>query len=287
MRIHLSLILLISFLFTQAQKKEGGNLAKSKAIKAFGIDVNEVQGNITDHFFTAPYFYNASRVVRVYTPPNYRGIKSYPVMYIHDGQNIFYDSTSYLGEWYADEIMDSLCKAKGFECILVAIDHLGEKRMQDFNPWDNMQFGKGYGAQYIDWIVQDLKPFIDRNYNTLPDASNTGLIGASLGATITHYAALKYPNTFGKIAIYSPSYWVSDQELKKHTLQYSSAQKIVAEVLIGREGLRNRIRAKRQAKVLASKAHITITHTFDRKGKHNEKLWTRHFAETVQHLMAN
>jgi predicted alpha/beta superfamily hydrolase len=224
-------------------------------------------------------------VVRVYTPPNYSTDQLYPVLYLHDGQNIFYDSTSFVGEWFVDEIMDSLYKSVGFECIVVAIDHMGVDRMREYNPWDNERFGKGLGKAYVDWIVEEVKPFIDRNFSTQSDPQYTAMMGASLGGTITHYAMLKYPGIFGKGGIYSPSYWISNKELWMMTSNYSSDQALKAVVLMGKEGWGNVRKAKKQAALLHKNDVITIQFIRDKKGRHNEKMWSKHFADTMLYLL--
>lgn len=239
------------------------------------------KGKIHDWHFTVPYLNNVKRTVRVYTPPTWTDKEKLPVLYLHDGQNIFYDSTSFVGEWFVDETLDSLYKTNGFRCIVVAIDHLGVDRMREYNPWDNDRFGKGLGRPYIDWIVEELKPFIDRNYNTLSDAKHTAILGASVGGTISHYALLTYPNVFGNAGIYSPSYWISHQELLSLSAEYEYENPIKAVLLMGSEGRGNLRRAKKQYKTLKEQSTVNPIFVYDENGSHNETLWSRHFADTV------
>lgn len=160
---------------------------------------------------------NRTRGLRIYTPPGYAtSTKRYPVVYMHDAQNLFDEYTSQLGEVNVDETMDELARSGQLEAIVVGIDRSGEPdhlwehpgRMTELNPWDS-QFGKGEGAQFTDFIVNVVKPLIDREYRTLPDRENTAMMGGSLGGIITHYAINQYPEVFSKAGIYSPSYFIT------------------------------------------------------------------------------
>lgn len=135
-------------------------------------------------------------------------------MYMHDGQNLFDEATSFSGEWKVDETLDSISNA----CIVVGIDNGGDKRMTEYNPNDTEQFGKGEGRQYLEFIVRTLKPFIDKNFRTLRSKRNTIMAGSSMGGLITFYAGLYYPKVFGKLGILSPSLWAIkdvESEIKK------------------------------------------------------------------------
>lgn len=142
----------------------------------------------------------------VYLPKDYTSGKRYPVLYMHDGQNLFEDTCSYAGEWGVDEYLDSLKKGA---CIVVGIDHGGDKRFNEYNPYDHARFGKGEGALYTDFIVKTLKPWVDRKYHTLKGASTTYIAGSSMGGLISMYAILKYPGTFGAAGVFSPAFWTA------------------------------------------------------------------------------
>ena len=118
-------------------------------------------------------------------------------MYMHDGQNIFDDFTSAYGEWGVDECVDSLVKSGKPGCIIVGIDN-GPKRMNEYNPYDHKEFGKGEGDLYLDFIVHTLKPFIDKQHRTLTKRENTIIAGSSMGGLISYYAMLQHPGHFWK-----------------------------------------------------------------------------------------
>ncbi len=163
---------------------------------------------------------NRQRGIRLYVPPGYAtSTKRYPVIYMHDAQNLFDNAIAQAGEWEIDETLDQLARAGQLEAIVVGVDRGGvignlaadPLRMTELNPWFNPANGAGEGRQYMDFIVKVVKPLIDNEYRTLPDRANTGVMGASLGGLISHYAINQYPDVFGKAAIFSPSYWVGGQ----------------------------------------------------------------------------
>lgn len=154
---------------------------------------------------------NRNRKISVYLPPNYESSKTrYPVLYMQDGQNIFDVNTSYSGEWEVDETLNKMFDETGFGLIVVAINHGGDKRLNEYSAWDNEKYGKGEGELYLDFLVNYLKPEIDKAFRTKPDNKNTGISGASLGGLFAHYAVVKNPDIFGKAAVFSPSFWYAE-----------------------------------------------------------------------------
>jgi len=147
------------------------------------------------------------RTVRLYLPPSYANSKErYPVLYMHDGQNLFDAATSFLGEWEVDESLNSLAQARHLDLIVVGIDNGGEHRNLELAPFDN-ENGKAEGDAYLAFIVEVVKPYIDAHYRTKSGRDDTGIMGSSLGGLISHYALLRYPQVFGKVGVLSPSYW--------------------------------------------------------------------------------
>lgn len=153
---------------------------------------------------------NRKRQVRLYLPPGYAtSNKRYPVLYMHDAQNLFDDATAYAGEWKVDETLDALAREGKLELIVVGIDNGGEKRMTELNAWDSARFGQAEGRQYTDFVVKTLKPLIDSRYRTLPDRANTAIMGSSMGGLASHYAIAQYPQVFSKAGVFSPAYWTA------------------------------------------------------------------------------
>ena len=173
---------------------------------------------IIDTAFFIPQL-NRTRRVWIYLPPSYSASnKKYPVLYMHDGQNVFDDATSFSGEWGVDEAIDTL-GLKTRECIVVGIDNGGDKRLNEYCPYDfslngiaaNNKSNVGEGGKYVDFLVKTLKPFIDKKYRTLKDSKNTFTAGSSMGGLISMYAVLKYPNVFGGAGVFSPAFWVGQK----------------------------------------------------------------------------
>ncbi len=177
-------------------------------------------------------FVDQSRDVIVYLPPDYNSEpeKSYPVLYLHDGQNLFDAATAFLGnEWGLDEVAEELIRSGAIEpLIIVGIYNAGEKRITEYTHVRD-RGGRGGGAPaYAQMIVKELKPFIDGEYRTLSDAASTGVGGSSLGGLVSLYLGLRYPNLFGKLIVMSPSVWWANAAILRDTrkLQRKSEQKI-------------------------------------------------------------
>lgn len=230
---------------------------------------------VMDTSFFIPQL-NRSRRIWVYLPENYHtGPKEYrwPVLYMHDGQNVFDASTSFAGEWGIDEYFDST----GYShFIIVAIDNGGDKRMNEYSPFDNTLFGKGEGAAYTAFIVKTLKPHIDRKFRTLKDRKNTHIMGSSMGGLISLYAALKYPSVFGGAGIFSPSIWLCKPEIM--TMIKARAKKVKANLYF--------YCGKQEAAMMVSDAlgvfdgFINLSRSSCRisikeEGKHNEEAWRK------------
>ena len=152
------------------------------------------------------------RRIWIYLPPDYESTsKNYSVIYMHDGQNLFDESTSFSGEWEVDETLNKIYKEKKLGLIVVGIENGGSKRLDEYSPWKNTKYGGGEGDAYVKFIVQTLKPYVDKNYRTYPDSNNTAIIGSSMGGLISYYAALKHPTVFSKSGVFSPSFWFSEK----------------------------------------------------------------------------
>ena len=231
---------------------------------------------IIDTAFWIPQL-KRTRRVWVYLPAEYDTRKDrYPVLYMHDGQNIFDDATSFSGEWGIDEFFDS---ARSKSSIVVGIDHGSNKRLNEYNPYDNERFGKGEGNEYIDFIVKTLKPFIDRNYRTLKDKKNTFIAGSSMGGLISMYAVLKYPKVFGGAGVFSPAFWVGPgifDEIKRKGKKVKSNIYFYAGKEEGERMVPDMLKAfEAMAAVSKSKMKSVIRD----EGKHNEPTWRKEFPD--------
>ncbi len=156
-------------------------------------------------------FLLADRDITVYVPPGYESSgRRYPVLYMHDGQNLFDPGTSYIRGriWNIHGTADRLIAAGEIEpLIVVGIANTGKHRLAEYTPTENYKLGGGEADLYGHLIIEELKPMIDSAYRTLADADNTGMAGSSLGGLVTLYLGLLRPDVFHKLAVLSPSVW--------------------------------------------------------------------------------
>ncbi len=228
------------------------------------------------------------RTLRLYLPPSYETSpdKRYPVIYMHDGQNLFDDATSYAGEWGVDETMDAFARTRGFEAIVVGIDNGGEERLHELSPWTNPKYGAAQGEQYMAFVVDVVKPFVDTHYRTRPDRADTAIAGSSMGGLISHYALLRYPQVFGKAAIFSPSYWYSSEVYAQTRAHAWPAGTRTYFYIGGREGDESVPDVQRMLSLLATpdRAVRDLTLHIEPDARHNERAWRAEFPRAVAWL---
>ncbi len=230
-----------------------------------------------------PNFYipqlHTHRRVWIYLPPDYEESEQhYPVLYMFDGQNLFDAHTSYSGEWGVDKTLDELYEhGMHSGAIVVGIDNGREKRMQEYVPSKKGRF-------YASFIVNNLKPFIDDNFRTLPSREHTGIAGSSLGGLMALYMARKYSCIFSKIGAFSPAmafgtknfnHMKKREDMKIYfdvgtaeALPYQSAKEYADEVW--------NIYYKF---ICAGFSHDELLLYLDRNAGHNEPAWRKRFTD--------
>lgn len=188
------------------------------------------------------YFLEHDRDVLVWVPPGYdegseRGFSTevqhegsgrYPVLYMHDGQNLFDDETAFNHEsWKVGETATALIEAGRIEpLIIVGIYNTGEARIDEYTPTDDKRLGGGHADDYGRMIIEELKPLIDREYRTRPDPDDTGIAGSSLGGLVSLHLGFTHPATFTKIAALSPSVWWGRKAILKTIRESRSKPKL-------------------------------------------------------------
>jgi predicted alpha/beta superfamily hydrolase len=183
---------------------------------AFAQQPHTLTGDIRAHRNFHSQILNNDRDLLVYVPPGYDAHKQkrYPVLYLHDGQNLFDGATSFIPgqEWHVDETAQALIMAGKIEpLIIVGVYNTGKDRIDEYTPASDPKYKGGKADLYGRFLVEELKPYIDSHYRTLNDAKHTGLGGSSLGGLVSLYLGLKYPRVFGKVAVVSPSVWWADK----------------------------------------------------------------------------
>lgn len=258
MKFILALLSILFFFSSIAQESTA-----SKQVSTFTIDAPQLK---------------TSKKIWVYLPKNYSSSdKKFPVIYMHDAQNLFDAKTSYVGEWNIDETLDSISA----QVIVIGIEHGGEKRMEELTPFKHEKYGGGNADNYLDFIVSTLKPYVDKNYRTKTNANNTALFGSSLGGLVSFYGVLKFPKVFGKVGCFSPSFWFNRKEIFE-LMEKTETFKTKVYFLCGdKEGdddmvrdlnaMESQVNSKRcYCKNLNKKIIVE-------GGQHNEKLWREGF----------
>lgn len=234
---------------------------------------------IMDTAFFIPQL-KRSRRIWLYLPPDYATSKKrYGVLYMHDGQNLFDNATSYSGEWGVDEYLDSIFKKGKKEVIVVGIDNGLTKRMSEYNPWEFQNFGRGEGDRYVDFLVKTLKPYIDKHYRTLKDKPNTFIAGSSMGGLISLYAVLKYPEVYGAAGIFSPAFWTASGI---DSAVIADAKKVHTKLFFyagGKEGDSMVPDMKRVEKEIKERSSSPMQEKIDENAHHNEAAWRKYFPD--------
>lgn len=230
-----------------------------------------------------------TRKIWIYLPPDYAtSNKKYPVVYMEDGQNLFNDATSFSGEWKVDETLNALFSQHKTNAIVIGIDNGGEERLNEYSPWKNAKYGGGKGDLYTDFLAKTLKPYIDKNYRTLSQPKYTGLIGSSMGGLISFYAGVKYPNKFGKLGIFSPSFWFAPNNLSFYL--HKNAKKLKNSkiyFLAGQKESDDMVLDIKKAESELIKQGVpakNIFTKFDADGTHSESYWAREFGHAFEWL---
>jgi alpha-glucosidase len=243
--------------------------------------------SVLEKEFVMPGVNDLFHKVWLYLPPDYAtSKKKYPVIYMHDGQNLFDDKTSYVGEWKVDETLNELFKETGKGFIVVAVEHGGKERTSEYTPWKHERYGGGKGKEYTDFVVKTLKPYIDKNYRTKPEQKHTGLIGSSLGGLISYYGGLAYPDVFGKVGALSTSFWFSDN-VYDFTKEKGNLKDVRMYLLVGGKEGGDMVSDMKKAKSLLLETGFkkdNLTSKLNKDAEHNEAFWSGEFASVVKWL---
>lgn len=199
------------------------------------------------------------------------------MLYMHDGQNLFDATTAFGGEeWGVDETLDAVKN----KCIIVGIDNGGAKRVNEYNFYDTAEHGAGEGRAYTSFIVDTLKPYIDKTYRTLPEREHTFTAGSSLGALISFYAAMYYPQVFGGAGIFSPAFWIVPhiaEEMKAKAEENRAFTQRFYFYAGGKEDQLITEKSQLVAGVLRQFPQYTIKKLQDPEGEHSETTWRAAF----------
>lgn len=251
------------------------------------------------------------RSLRIYLPPDYeRNNSRYPVLYMQDGQNLFDEAVSAYGKaWEVQQTLDDLYnegKTKGI--IVVGIDNDPGLRFLEYSPWYNNSIEEamphvgltklpgGGGFEYLEYIVNELKPYIDKNYRTLKGREYTAIGGSSMGAFISLAAGVRYQEVFSKVAALSSASFFAEKQLK--SLIESTGKKLPMKIYmdVGTKETSNpevsdfpQIYMKSNEEIFNSFKKIglkddEIKFNIIEGAIHNEREWAKRFPQVIEWL---
>jgi predicted alpha/beta superfamily hydrolase len=232
---------------------------------------------------------NRTRKISLLLPANYyeNTDKKYPVIYMHDAQNLFGDGSSY-GNWEIDKRLSLMALQQKSEIIIVAINHGEQDRQLEYSPYKTQKDIKGQGMKYANFIVRTLKPFIDNSYRTLTDRQFTGTGGSSMGGLISIYAGMMYPETIGRLMVFSPSLWTSPK-IYFDAVEFFNPENTKIYLYGGGKESETMLPNIEKLKYTIENqgfdtSKIEIKVALDANGLHNEKRWGQEFPKALDWL---
>jgi predicted alpha/beta superfamily hydrolase len=263
-------------------------------------------GRIVFEEILVPYF-NETRNIRIYLPNKYDWDqkKSYPVLYMQDGQNLFSDELAYGGHsWRIIETMERLEQEGRIDgIIVVGIDHAGDKRLIEYAPFNVPEvvdrFNEnqiGEGLLYSDFLVNTVKPFIDAKYRTLRNCEHTAIAGSSMGGLISTYIGLMYPDVFSKIGAFSTASWFCEEPLldliNQQTIDENQSYYLQVgtnESTISTDPSNHQIYLDNTLKLhhalLSSGLSVSQSKlVIEVGGIHHESVWAKHFQDFIEFI---
>ncbi|MGL6229175.1 MAG: alpha/beta hydrolase [Culicoidibacterales bacterium] len=239
-------------------------------------------------FITTIDAFNRERQITVYLPHDYAtSTRQYPVVYLHDAQNLFDDARAFGGQAWRIQNYFNLEHLP--QAIIVAIDNDEQFRLDEYSPFPISNYARSLltgqnvsqaqGIAYIDWLVHGLKPTIDQLYRTLPAAETTAIVGSSMGGLISLYAGIAYPDIFANLGVLSPAFWFCKaaitEFLQQHPLKETSRVFMSVGTLEGggiahdEDYLTDAI----DIKTILSEQNCTLEFIITPLGKHHESAW--------------
>ena len=295
----------IRFLFTrghwrQTERNANGNEMPARELRAEPGSRIELavagwgRESIRYHPNFSSRFLPHHRGLNVYVPPGYDRdpYRRYPVIYMHDGQNLFDAYAAFAGNpWRCDEVAEQAIRRWECEPVLIVGIANSPDRLREYAPRDGDDFANRYGRL----LVEEVKPFIDANYRTHPGADSTAVGGASMGGLISLYLCKWYPNVFGRCIAMSPSIWWERErfiETLRDFPEWLERCKIWLDIG-GREGgsyegmTATLDRTRRLGALLRSampQRSDVFHYVEDAEGRHNETDWGRRFADVLRFM---
>ena len=264
-------------------------------------EIYTVVGDVRHHEDFPSTALGNTRCVLVYLPPSYEEgeERRYPVLYMHDGQNIFDAATSFIGvEWGVDETLERMIEEGLVEPLIVVGISNTDEREFEYTPTQDSGRGKGGGAsRYADFIVDELKPYIDATYRTRPEREHTGIMGSSLGGIASLYIAWTHPDVFARVGAMSTSYWWSNSQILRMLAEVNPPPGVKVWLDMGTaedesdrngDGVPDIVEQHRRARNILMRKGLAIPRRLryieDEGAIHNERAWAARFPRAVEFL---
>jgi predicted alpha/beta superfamily hydrolase len=241
---------------------------------------------IIDEDYLIPQLNKRRRVAALLPHDYYTSAKYYPVLYLHDGQNLF-DNHAPFGTWGVDKCMATLSDL-GLDMVVIAIDHGGKDRIAEYLPYDNNTYTDKKGEQYTKFMMEELKPYVDTHFRVHEGREHTAIGGSSMGGLISLYAGINHNDVFGNMLIFSPSLWISSQVFH-HALAFKPKAPSRCYLYCGgQESDSLKPSMDMMHDILKSKhPHLDVSFSYNPEGKHQEYYWGLAFNHAIQWLFTN
>jgi len=228
-----------------------------------------------------------TRRISILLPWNYHHTtERYSIVYLQDGQNLFQDKSPF-GNWHIDRKLARLAAQKNKGVIILAVDHTHQNRIAEYTPPHIPDLAEAYGKDYIEFLKNEIIPYVNKNYRTIGDARHTVIGGSSMGGLISLYAHIAFPQVFGKALIFSPSLWLipnifewlrNNSSNRMETMTYiycggKESEEMVQHIFSLYQGLRD-INLKNE-----------IVMKINSQGEHHESFWGEAFYESIDFIL--
>jgi predicted alpha/beta superfamily hydrolase len=210
----------------------------------------------------------------------------YPVIYLQDGQNLFDPATSYVEPWGLLEAMDRLAVA-GTEALVVGIPNHGRLRRYEYSPFRDILHGGGGGDRYLAFLLETVKPLIDRDFPTRPGPDSTLIGGASLGGLISLYGAWRHPAVFGAALIQSPALWFAGAAIFPWMVGRPRPARVHLDIgtAEGTEALEDTRRLRDLLLAQGAGLDADLSYVEEAGSGHHEHAWARRFESALPFLL--
>ncbi len=273
---------------------QAGRYTDRQEISVLSVTATAVSSpHLVRHAAFSSRFLDRPRDLVVYLPPGYDDEpgRRYPVLYMHDGQNLFDGDTAYVrGQyWRLGEMADMLIAEGRVEpLVIVGVYNTGHGRVHEYTPTRDARLGGGLAKAYGRLLVEELKPFIDARYRTEPGRERTGLGGSSLGGLVSMYLGLRHMDVFGRLAVMSPSVWWGKRAILRVVAKASARPATRIWLDMGtaesRHGLAD-ARRLRDALVKAGwREDVNLAYSEPQGATHSEAAWAHRVGDVLQFL---